>query len=186
MLSSDERRELLDLARETVKAAAAGDPLPEPEPSEGLKGDGAAFVSLFKGGDLRGCIGHIHAHGPLWKSVREMARAAALEDNRFSPVRPEEVDALKLDISVLTPMRRISGMEEIKVGRDGLYIRKGGYTGLLLPQVATKYGWDAKRFFEQTCIKAQLPAIAWQDDEAEIYAFEAEIIEEDPSPETLG
>ena len=178
MLTAEERRQLLQFARRTVEAATAGKPLPEPELTEGLKAQGAAFVSLFKKGELRGCIGHIRAHGPLWESVRDMARSAALEDDRFSPVRPEEVGDLSIDISVLTPMRTISGPGDIEVGRDGLYIRKGGYTGLLLPQVASKRGWSAEHFLEQTCVKAGLPKSAWKEGDAELFAFSAEVFEE--------
>ena len=133
---------------------------------------------MKKHGELRGCIGYIEGIKPLWEAVRDMARAAALEDPRFPPVRPEEVPELEIEISVLTPLWRVKDIKDIVIGRDGLIIRKGWRQGLLLPQVATEYGWDVKTFLEHTCLKAGLPRDAWKDPEAEIWAFSAEVFSE--------
>ena len=104
-----------------------------------------------------------------------MAVAAAFEDPRFSPVTADELKELDVEISVLTPFRKIENIEEIQVGVHGLYMKKGFYSGLLLPQVATEYHWDRKTFLEQTCRKAGLPSTAWQDKDIEIYIFSADI-----------
>ena len=177
MLTADERSTLLDFARRCVAAAAAGNPPPDFAPTDALRNRGAAFVTLRKNGELRGCIGHTHATGELWKSVGDMAKSAATTDPRFSPVAPEEIDGLHIEISVLSPMKRISSIDELMVGRDGLYIKKSGKVGLLLPQVPVNQGWDEKRFLEQTCYKADLPLTAWRDEDAEIYTFTAEVFE---------
>jgi AmmeMemoRadiSam system protein A len=110
-----------------------------------------------------------------------MAVAAAFQDPRFPPLGPEELADLELEISVLTPMQRIQKVEEIQVGKHGLYIVRGIYRGLLLPQVATEHNWDRLTFLEQTCAKAGLPADAWKDPAAQIYVFSAEIFSEPPS-----
>jgi len=134
-----------------------------------------AFVTLNKKGQLRGCIGHIIGDRPLINTVAEMARAAALQDPRFPPVRPSELPDIEFEISVLTPIRTIDDIEEIKVGRDGIIITRGMNRGLLLPQVATEYGWDRTTFLEHTCVKAGLPRNAWKDEGTVIEMFSAEV-----------
>jgi AmmeMemoRadiSam system protein A len=104
-----------------------------------------------------------------------MAQAAAFEDPRFSPVREEEVDQLEIEISVMTPLKRIRDLNLIEVGKHGLVIKFGYNSGLLLPQVATEYGWDRDTFLQQTCLKAGLPPKSYQDPETEIYTFSAEV-----------
>lgn len=104
-----------------------------------------------------------------------MAVAAAFEDPRFRPVTAAEMKDLEMEISVLSPLARIEDPEKIAVGTHGIYLRKGGRSGLLLPQVATEYGWDRKTFLQQTCRKAGLPEDAWQDEDIEIYIYSAEI-----------
>lgn len=158
MLSEEDRRTLLELARGTVEAAARGERRPElKDPSGALREEGAAFVTLrAPDGDLRGCIGHVEAMEPLWESVREMAEAAASRDSRFSPVRPGEAADLRIEISVLSPMKPLRP-EEIVVGRHGLYVRVGGLSGLLLPQVAEEWRWDSAEFLRRTYEKAGLP-----------------------------
>ena len=165
------------IALDAVRAEAEGAtpaPLPDPLP-EAMTRPGAAFVTLRRGGDLRGCVGHIEAKHPLWKSVQEMAAEAA-HDSRFEPVRPEEVPALSIEISVISPMERVTDSSGIRIGCDGLYIRCGEQTGLLLPQVATEWHWDRDTFLAQTCRKAGLPPDAWRDPAAQIFRFTAEII----------
>jgi AmmeMemoRadiSam system protein A len=106
-----------------------------------------------------------------------MAAAAALEDDRFASVAPKELPALEIEISVLSPLCKINRLDEIEVGTHGLYVEKGHATGLLLPQVAIEYGWDRKTFLQQTCRKAGLPAMAWQEG-ADIYIFSAIVFSE--------
>lgn len=175
MLPLEDRRALLVLARAAVHAAVAGGPAPDPGPlSAPLSAPGAAFVTLKRDGELRGCIGHLRPDQPLAHSVARMAAAAATEDGRFGPVTPEEAPLLDIEISVLTPMRRISGPSDVVVGRDGLFVRSGPLSGLLLPQVAVEHGWDAETFLSHTCRKAGLPADTWRTDGLQLFAFEAE------------
>ena len=158
MLSEEDRRTLLELARGTVEAAARGERLPElKDPSGALREEGAAFVTLRSAdGELRGCIGHVEAVEPLWESVREMAEAAATRDTRFSPVEPGVAKGLRIEISILSPMKPLRP-EEIVVGRHGLYVRLGGMAGLLLPQVAVEWNWNAAEFLRHTYEKAGIP-----------------------------
>lgn len=178
-LSDEDKRTLLAIARRTVERVTRGEPPPEFHVKSGkLLERRGAFVTLKENGELRGCIGYIEGVKPLWEAVRDMAKAAALEDPRFPPVRPEEVPKLEIEISVLTPLWRVRDVKDIVIGRDGLIIRKGWRQGLLLPQVATEYGWDVKTFLEHTCLKAGLPREAWKDPDAEIWAFSAEVFSE--------
>ena len=171
VLSREDKGALLDLARETVAAAARGDSSPEPRnPSGPLREKGAAFITLHVGGELRGCIGHVEAISPLWESVRDMARAAAERDSRFPAVRPDELPGLQIEISILSPMAPIRPAE-IRVGTHGLYVKRGAQGGLLLPQVAVEWGWDAAEFLRRTFEKAGLPA---GDPAATILAFTVE------------
>ncbi len=157
MLTPDERRTLLGLARESAAAAARGEPAPElRNPDGALREKGAVFVTLRVGGELRGCIGHVEAVEPLWESVRDMARSAAGRDSRFSPLRAQELPALEIEISVLSPITPLRP-EEIRVGTHGLYVQSPAASGLLLPQVAVEWGWDASEFLRRTFEKAGLP-----------------------------
>ena len=177
-LGHEEKVELLRIARTSVEAAVRGEPLPEFEAATALLGEKrGAFVTLNKDGHLRGCIGHIRGIEPLYKTVSKMAVAAALEDPRFNSVKPAELDHLEIEISVLTPFEKITDPETIVVGTHGLYIEKGYSHGLLLPQVATDYGWDRYEFLDQTCRKAGLPQGAWKEG-ATIYTFSAQIFNE--------
>jgi AmmeMemoRadiSam system protein A len=164
------------VARDAVRAASEGrDPaLPSNLPTA-LTAIGAAFVTLRQHGDLRGCIGHIEAHEPLWKSVQEMATAAASRDSRFDPIAPEEVDSLDIEISVISPMIPAKP-DEVVIGRDGLMIRFGARSGLLLPQVPVEHGWTRETFLQETCRKAGLPRDAWKEPAAQLLRFTAEII----------
>ena len=104
-----------------------------------------------------------------------MAEAAALRDPRFPPVNEKELPDLEIEISVLTPLKKIADVSEIEVGKHGIYIKKGWNSGLLLPQVATEYGWNRQTFLEHTCQKAGLPSNAWKEKGTEIYIFSADI-----------
>jgi AmmeMemoRadiSam system protein A len=172
VLSPEDRTTLLDLARETVAAAASGGDLPNlRNPSGPLREKGAVFITLRKGEELRGCIGHVEAHMPLWESVRDMAAAAAERDSRFSPLRPDELSAIGIEISVLSPMTPLRP-EEIVVGTHGLYVKlEGTASGLLLPQVAVEWEWTAEEFLRRTFEKAGL---AVPDPRAKLYGFTVE------------
>jgi AmmeMemoRadiSam system protein A len=184
MLNAAEKNALLNLARTaldsylTKKTAPVFDP-----PSGELVEKKGAFVSLHHGDELRGCIGQLQPDCELYKIVQHCVVSAAVEDMRFFPVAKEEVSELNIEISVLTPFRRIHNIEEIEVGKHGLYIVQGGYRGLLLPQVATQYGWDRTTFLQQTCRKSGLPESAWQDPRTIIQTFEAEVFSDAPQPD---
>ncbi|MDM7997700.1 MAG: AmmeMemoRadiSam system protein A [Acidobacteriota bacterium] len=179
MLDAAEKTVLLKLARETLQAYLSGDEAPVCQnPTASLLERKGAFVSLHRGEELRGCIGQLLPDRELYKIVQHCVLSAALEDTRFVPVGPGEVKELSIEISVLTPFRRIHDIEEIEVGRHGLYIVRGAARGLLLPQVATQYGWDRTTFLEHTCLKSGLNPAAWQDPQTLLYTFEAEVFSE--------
>jgi AmmeMemoRadiSam system protein B/AmmeMemoRadiSam system protein A len=175
-LNEEEKKTLHHIAKTVIENKAKGKPVPDFKvESSILKENRGAFVTIHKKGQLRGCIGYIEGHGPLHHTVQEMADAAAFRDPRFSPVKEKELPELDIEISVLTPLRRIKDVNEIQVGTHGIYIKKGWYSGLLLPQVATEYRWDRQTFLEHTCQKAGLPSAAWKEKDTEIYIFSADI-----------
>jgi AmmeMemoRadiSam system protein A len=177
MLTAADRRALLSLARRTLEAHLAGRPLP---PVDGLpaalREPRGVFVTLKRGGDLRGCIGWVEPHGPLAEGVREMAVAAAA-DPRLDPVEAAELPGLRIEISVMSPLRR-AAPEEVRPGEHGLVIRGEGRSGLLLPQVAVEHGWDRETFLRQTCRKAGLAEGAWREGGVEVLVFTAEVFGE--------
>jgi hypothetical protein len=177
-LSEAERKYLHKLALASVECAARGEAAPkvaQAGQTEGLLAPCGAFVTLKRGGMLRGCIGNIIGSGPLCQTVAEMARAAATSDPRFPPLTAAELSGLAIEISVLTPLETVHDPSEVVIGRHGLFIVYGLHRGLLLPQVATEQGWDRQTFLEQTCVKAGLPPGAWKEPGAVLYRFGAEV-----------
>ena len=174
-LSRQDRDELLRIARKSVETAVKdGREYEPPAPrSEALTQERGAFVTLKERGGLRGCIGYVAPIKPLYLTVRDVARFAALEDTRFRPVASGELGALEYEVSVLSPMRRVLDFKEITVGQHGLLIRKGRYEGLLLPQVPVEQHWDRATFLEEVCNKANLPRRAWEDAESDLFRFTA-------------
>jgi len=179
-LTADEQSFLLALARRCVETAAGarGGGAAADMSTHTLREKRGAFVTLKIGGRLRGCIGMVEPRKPLKETVAEMARAAAVSDPRFMPVEEDEVASIGIEISVLTPLRRIRSRDEIVVGTHGLVVEKGSYRGLLLPQVAAEAGWDAETFLGYTCEKAGLPRNAWRDPGTEIFVFSAQVFGE--------
>jgi AmmeMemoRadiSam system protein A len=178
-LNDQEKQYLLNLVRTTIISFLENNKNPETEPiSDKMNAKFGVFVSLHKEGKLRGCIGYIEGIDSLYKAVMNMAKSAAFHDPRFPTVSLDEVEELEIEISVLSPIKKIKVVEEIQVGEHGLIIQKGPYRGLLLPQVATDWGWEREEFLEQTCRKAGLPTDAWQDTQTEIFTFSAEIFSE--------
>lgn len=178
-LTEIEKNKLLEIARNVIESRISGEENPEFQlESATLKEKRGAFVTLHKHGQLRGCIGFIDAKKPLHKTIEEMALAAAFNDPRFSPVSREELKDISIEISVLTPLKEIKDINEIEVGIHGIYIVKGFYSGILLPQVATQYKWDRLTFLKETCHKAGLPSDAWSDKDTRIYIFSADIFGE--------
>jgi len=187
MLSPVEQRELMDIAWKSIRCTVGGDDgeglQTQPEsfnPESMLAQPAGAFVSLYNNGELRGCLGVIASDAPLAETVSQLAGRSATEDPRFSAVTEDELDDLQVEISVLSPLREISAIEEIQVGKHGLFVVAGMYRGLLLPQVAVKHRWNVTRFLEETCLKAGLPRDQWKHAETNIYIFSAEIIEQKP------
>ncbi len=179
LLTDADKQELLKIARRTIETYLKTGNTPDfGKVSENIARPGAAFVTLEKQGQLRGCIGQTVAATPLYQTVAYCAIQAAVDDPRFLPVTEAEFKDIHIEISVLTPLQRVRSFDEIKVGRDGLMIFKGAGRGLLLPQVATDYGWDRDEFLRQTCHKAGLPPEAYLSKDAEIYKFQAIIFGE--------
>jgi len=138
----------------------------------------AAFVTLYRSGELRGCIGHIVPDKPLYQVVCEMTIAAASSDPRFPVIQREELPEITVEISVLSPFEIITDFSTICIGEHGLIVQSGMARGLLLPQVAERYGWDAKQFLRETCRKAQLPPDAYESNDTQVAIFTAEILKE--------
>lgn len=183
MLQETEKEELLQLARSTLESHFSTGKVPELHSvCKNLEVHKGAFVSLHTEGRLRGCIGQLTPDRELFKIVQSCVLSAALEDPRFSPVTENEVADLDIEISVLTPFKRLSDIGEIEIGKHGLLVTKGLHRGLLLPQVATEYGWDRETFVAQTCRKAGLPETAWKDSGTTLYTFQAEVFS-DKKPE---
>lgn len=181
-LSGRERRQLLQLARQAITCAAAGTRPQQPaDPGARLSSPAAVFVSLHSSGVLRGCIGQVVAREPLYRAVIDAATSAALYDPRFPPLAAHEVNRVDIEISVLSPMQLMdseTAEREIVIGRHGLMVAKEKNRGLLLPQVPTHFGWDARRFLEETCRKAGLAGNAWRQG-ARLYAFTAQVFSEE-------
>ncbi len=171
--SFEERTLLLKLAHESIASAIERRQLPWIPPSPHLEELRGVFTTLYRGGELRGCVGYALPIVPLYRAVAETAQAAAFNDTRFSPLTREELPQLEISLSILSPLEAIRP-EDIEVGRHGLLVSMGGRRGLLLPQVPVEHDWDQITFLEQTCHKAGLPADAWRTG-ATIQAFVAEV-----------
>jgi len=170
-LSHEQRTVLLSNARHAVRNSVCGAPESNPLPEDPvLRAPGAAFVTIMYKGKLRGCIGFVEPIKPLAEVVAHCAAAAATADPRFPPVTPVELPHIHVEVSILSPLRQIRDPHEIQVGVHGLFITQTGHHGLLLPQVATEFGWNRETFLLQTCLKAGLPGDAWKHG-AEIHVF---------------
>lgn len=178
LLTKKEQKELLKIARDTIIDYVTNRTIPTVvSTSPGLGLHSGCFVTVKQKGELRGCIGNFVSDQPLYQLVQEMAVSAATRDPRFYPMKVDDLADFNIDISVLSPLEKIASMEEIKVGKHGIYIVKGSYRGVLLPQVATEYGWTREQFLQHTCVKAGLPQDAWQG-ECDIYRFSAQVFGE--------
>ncbi|HUI58225.1 MAG TPA: AmmeMemoRadiSam system protein B [Bryobacteraceae bacterium] len=174
-LTEREKDELLRLARKSVETAVREHKMYEAAPpaSEALNQERGAFVTIKKLGQLRGCIGYVAPMRPLYQTVRDVAAYAAVRDTRFNPVTERELSTLEYEVSVLSPLRRVLDVSEIKVGLHGLVMKRGETEGLLLPQVASEEKWDRTTFLEETCYKAGLPKNSWKDADTDIFRFTA-------------
>jgi AmmeMemoRadiSam system protein B/AmmeMemoRadiSam system protein A len=184
-LSHDEKLTLLEVARDTLECCAKGK---KPELDSGeytlsqtLKEKRGVFVTLNKNGHLRGCIGHIQPEEQLFDAVIDNTINSSTNDGRFKPVSEDELSDIEIDISVLSPIKKISGAEKFITGKHGIIIRLGGMRAVFLPQVATEQGWDREETLAHLCNKAGLPSNAWKDEEMEFFVFTAEVFHEDKS-----
>jgi AmmeMemoRadiSam system protein A len=177
-LPKNDQRTLLLLARRAIVEAVSHLPLFEvPSVTGNLARPTGAFVTLYREGHLRGCIGRIEPAEALARTVAQCAVGAALHDPRFTPVVGEELVRLTIEISVLSPVEPILP-EAVKVGNHGLVVQREHFRGVLLPQVAVERAWTRERFLEETCRKAGLPPDAWRDPETQCLAFTDEVFSE--------
>jgi AmmeMemoRadiSam system protein A len=183
MISEADERPLLSVARQALEARVAGHRAPHVLCIGPLALRCGAFVSIHKGDELRGCLGRLTPGFPLGTTLVHLGGAVADSDPRFPPVQPDELPLLQLEISLLTPERPVSSIDEIAIGQHGVIVKQGRWHGLLLPQVATELGWDRETFVEQTCVKAGLPPNAWKAG-ARVLVFEARIFAEAASAAT--
>lgn len=177
MLTPEDRVTLLRLARDAIVAHVTGLPVPDAPLTGVLARPGGVFVTIHNAGNLRGCIGHIEANEPLGIVVPRCATASCSSDPRFPPVSPAELGDIDLELSLLGPLEPIAAPADIEIGRHGLVVEQGWRRGLLLPQVATEWRWDAVTFLAQTCHKAGLPYDAWTKG-ARLWRFDAEVFGE--------
>lgn len=179
MFTKSEKDILFHSVRQAIQAAIKNEPIPNIEGStDTLNSLTGAFVSIYKFGELRGCIGYVEPKKNLLQTVIEAAYNSAVNDPRFNPIKIEELEDLSIEISVISNLKQIKSISEIEVGTHGLIIEQGDKTGLLLPQVASDYSWDRETFLNQTARKAGLPYDAWKKENVKIYIFTAEIINE--------
>jgi uncharacterized protein len=171
--SATEREALLHLAHEAIQSAFESREISLVPPSPHFAEMRGAFTTLYVRGELRGCVGYALPVTSLYHTIAETARAAAFDDSRFWPLKPDELPDLEVSLSILSPLHPILP-EEVGIGRHGLLVSLGGQRGLLLPQVPVEHGWDRDTFLQQTCRKAGLPRDAWQSG-ATLEAFTAEI-----------
>ena len=181
MLNDSQKAKLLHIARSSIENyLKTGNKLTITETDPALTQVAGAFVTLHRDNSLRGCIGNIIGKQPLYLTVRDMAIESATGDPRFSPVNLPELKDLKIEISVLTPPQRIDSADEIKLGTDGVIVKRGFQSGVFLPQVATETGWTKDEFLSNLCsAKAGLPADAWKDPKTELYTFTATVFSEE-------
>jgi AmmeMemoRadiSam system protein A len=183
-VSIGERRALLALARQAILEAVLQGTILGPDPGAlngALSEPGAAFVTLYVRGHLRGCVGQIERDASLAETVAQSAISAALQDPRFAPLSRDEAGNFEIEISVLSPLQPVSP-QQIEIGRHGLLIRHGGSRGLLLPQVAVQRRWPPQRFLQETCRKAGLAPNSWQQPGAELFVFTTEVFSEADFP----
>ncbi len=179
-LPFESQRRLIELSRMALEGVVYGAtrPVGQVEDPYLLSSAYGSFVTLHKGTKLRGCIGTCFPTSPLYETVAEMTQAAASKDHRFSSITKDEIHDIHIHISVLSPLERALDPLSLIVGEHGLHVANGKKKGVLLPQVATEYGWDIKTFLSQVCLKADLPEDSWRGKDTQVSSFTTLIIEE--------
>lgn len=180
VLAPDEQKELLRIARTTIKEYLISGRIPPGAPHRAsLVAPAAVFVSLNVGAELRGCIGTTQEGQPLYRAIQEMSIAAAKRDPRFPPLTPQELGSVCLEVSVLGSFVGISGPDEIVIGTHGVTVASPeGQRGLLLPKVAVEQGWNGATLLTEACAKASLPSDYWRRAEAQLFRFTAQVFDE--------
>ena len=187
-LKKEQAKQLIDSARRSIKLFFSDKSIEAWESKEEwLNEKQGVFVTLqtYPGRELRGCIGFPYPTLPLGKAIAEAAKLSAFEDTRFPPLIEDEIDKITIEISVLTKPQEIKNaqksdvIKDVEVGKDGLIVEYSGYSGLLLPQVATEEEWNSEHFLEQTCIKAGISPKSWKNKTCRIYKFQAQIFSEE-------
>lgn len=177
-IEESDKKFLLNVARNAIEKSLLKEEYKLQEIPPSLEFNAGCFVTLHLNGNLRGCIGNFRDNVNIVKNVIEMAKSAAFEDPRFLPISSlDELNRCEIEISILSPMIRCKP-GDIVVGRDGIYIRRGFYSGVLLPQVAVENNFDKETFLDHTCLKAGLKPGCWKMPDVEIYRFEAEVFSE--------
>lgn len=179
-LAPTDRAALLAIARAAVHHHLGLGPSPEIPTDGALAVEHGAFVTLLVRGALRGCIGTFRPLGSLARTVAAMAVSASSEDPRFPPVGAAETEALAYHVAVLDPCRPMRDLSQVRIGRDGLLVRRGFHRGALLPVVAAERGWDAATFLKHACLKAGLPPDAWRDSDTTVEVFSAQEFGDEP------
>jgi AmmeMemoRadiSam system protein A len=178
-MNREQQKTLLKVAKNTVEAVIADKAIPKVSSAdEQLNAKCGCFVTLKNGEQLRGCIGQFTSDSPLIELISHMAKSSATADPRFfgNPITQRELSQLDIEISVLSPLKKTDNPSSLKLGVDGIYIKKGSLSGCFLPQVATETGWTEEEFLSYCCShKAGLPADAWKRPDTEVYLFTAEV-----------
>ncbi|MCX7787485.1 MAG: AmmeMemoRadiSam system protein A [Spirochaetes bacterium] len=177
-LTEEEKKLLLQVARQSVTNTLEGKPYDPPIPKGNLLSKAGVFVTIHtRNGNLRGCIGQLYGKSNLIETVKDVALSSAFHDPRFSPVKQEELKTLVFEISILSPFH-LARPEDVVPGIHGIYLKNGFFSGLLLPQVATEQGWNRIQFLDHGCRKAGLSEGCWQDPNTELYIFTALVFSE--------
>ncbi|MCD6127922.1 MAG: TIGR00296 family protein [Methanomicrobia archaeon] len=185
MFTLEEGEELVRIARENIETyLSSGRRINLKDVKEKYRKKMGVFVTLNKDGELRGCIGYPRPVLPLIDALLDVSISAAVRDPRFPPVTLKEMEKITVEITILTPPELIKCKpkdypKNIKIGRDGLIVEKGFFSGLLLPQVAVEWNWNEEEFLSNTCLKAGLPMDAWLDPDTRVYRFQGQIFYED-------
>ena len=177
-MTDELKNDLLKVARSAILNRFDGSPVILPKAEELLVKRGL-FVTLYKQGKLRGCIGFIKGYKSILDSVVEMAQSAAFQDNRFSPVRAQEMPEIVIEISILSELEPVDSISNIVIGKHGLLLQHPHGSGVFLPQVAFEWNWDLKTYLQELCRKAGLHSTAWKEKEAQLYSFTSEVFAED-------
>jgi AmmeMemoRadiSam system protein A len=179
-LTDEDRKTLLLMARKTLEEYLSTGKIPKFPEYPSLKKEYGMFVTLRKGGQLRGCIGYIVPRGPLYEAVTQLAISSACHDPRFRPVTKEELPQITIEISVMSPLHRVKDASEVQLGLHGVVVKRGFRTGVFLPQVATETGWSKEEFLSELCSqKAGLPPDAWKDPQTELLIFTCDVFDEE-------